>query len=132
MIAVDASVLVAFLSREDAHHDSSMAVLAAAESIRIHPVNLAESLVGSVRKNRGAQALARLRNIGVEEAGRPLDEAIRLAGLRASTGLKLSDCCVLLVAEAQGAALATFDERLARVARLRGISVVDGELSDDA
>jgi predicted nucleic acid-binding protein len=57
---------------------------------------------------------------------------MRLAGLRASTGLKLPDCCALLVAEAQGAALATFDDRLARVARSRGVAVLDGEPNDDA
>jgi predicted nucleic acid-binding protein len=132
LIAVDASVLVGFLSREDAHHQASVALLAAEERIRIHPMNLAESLVGSVRKGRGQQALTQLRNIGVEEVERPLDEAMRLAGLRASTGLKLPDCCALLVAEAQGAALATFDDRLARVARSRGVAVLDGEPNDDA
>jgi predicted nucleic acid-binding protein len=126
LIAVDASVLVAFLSREDAHHQASVALLAAEESIRIHPMNLAESLVGSVRRHRGQQALARLRNIGVEEVERPLDEAMRLAGLQASTRLRLPDCCVLLVAEAKGAVLATFDDRLAGVARSRGVTVVDG------
>ncbi|HET7072182.1 MAG TPA: PIN domain-containing protein [Nocardioides sp.] len=126
MIAVDASVLVAFLSRENAHHQAALELLAAGASIRIHPVNLAESLVGSVRKNRGTQALARLRNVGVEEVGRLPDEAMRLAELRASSGLKLPNCCALLVAEALDHSLATFDERLARVARSRGVDVVGG------
>jgi predicted nucleic acid-binding protein len=131
LITVDASVLVALLSREDAHHQASLDVLSADESVWIHPVNLAESLVGSVRKNRGEQAMARFHNVGVEEVPRSADEALRLADLRASTGLKLPDCCVLLVAETHGAVVATFDDRLARVARSRGIEVLDGRSRGD-
>ena len=39
---------------------------------------------------------------------------------RAHTGPRMPDCCVLLAAEASGADLAPFDERLARVAAARG------------
>jgi predicted nucleic acid-binding protein len=126
LIALDASVLVAFLSRDDAHHRASLALLADDDAIRIHTVNLAESLVGSVRKGRGAQAMSRLQTIGVLEVAPVRDEAIRLAELRAATRLKLPDCCVILVAEEQRSALATFDDRLARAARARGIPVIDG------
>jgi predicted nucleic acid-binding protein len=46
------------------------------------------------------------------------DAAERLARLRAGTGLKLSDCCVLLAAQQSSAeAVATFDDRLAAAAR---------------
>jgi predicted nucleic acid-binding protein len=58
----------------------------------------------------------------------PIDEAApaRLAGLRASTGLKLPACCVLLAAEQVDAAIVTFDHRLAAAARERGIDVRPG------
>jgi predicted nucleic acid-binding protein len=46
-----------------------------------------------------------------------------LAGLGAATGLKLPDCCVLLAAEQVDGAVATFDDRLAAVARERGVVV---------
>jgi predicted nucleic acid-binding protein len=46
-----------------------------------------------------------------------------LAGLRAATGLKLPDCCVLLAAEQVGGGLGTFDDRLATAARERGVPV---------
>ncbi|GAA0651373.1 hypothetical protein GCM10010174_88910 [Kutzneria viridogrisea] len=45
----------------------------------------------------------------------------RLAALRASTGLKMPDAVVLLTAEVSGAALATFDERLAAAAVGQGV-----------
>jgi predicted nucleic acid-binding protein len=35
----------------------------------------------------------------------------------------MPDCCVLLTAETSGAELATFDERLARLAAARGVTV---------
>ena len=54
----------------------------------------------------------------------PGDAAGQLAELRAHTGLKLPDCCVLLTAERHGPAeIATFDTRLARVAVERGLVV---------
>jgi len=36
----------------------------------------------------------------------------------------MPDCCVLLTAEEAGARVASFDERLIKVAKTRGISVV--------
>jgi predicted nucleic acid-binding protein len=57
----------------------------------------------------------------------PGDAAGQLAELRAHTGLKLPDCCVLLTAERHGPAeIATFDARLARVAVERGLAVRAG------
>ncbi|MGH9122899.1 MAG: PIN domain-containing protein [Acidimicrobiales bacterium] len=47
-----------------------------------------------------------------------------MAELRASTGLKLPDCCVLDVAIHHQASLATFDTTLASAARHRGVAVL--------
>jgi predicted nucleic acid-binding protein len=49
-----------------------------------------------------------------------------LAALRAGTGLKLPDCCVLQAAEQAHAGIATFDDRLAAAARELGVDVRDG------
>jgi len=51
------------------------------------------------------------------------DAPVRLAMLRAGTGLKMPDCCVLLAAEQTHGVLATFDDRLATVATERGLAV---------
>ena len=53
----------------------------------------------------------------------PADAPIRLATLRARTGLRLPDCCVLLAAESERAAIATFDEQLASTATGLGLEV---------
>ena len=60
--------------------------------------------------DRGAAALAQLAITGL---GLDADARARLAALRAGTGLKLPDCCVLLAAEQMQARVATFDDRLA-------------------
>lgn len=48
-------------------------------------------------------------------------ELLRLAELRASSGLKLPDCCVPDVAIHHQASLATFDDKLAAAARTRSV-----------
>lgn len=48
-------------------------------------------------------------------------ELLRLAELRASSGLKLPDCCVPDVAIHHQASLATFDDTLAAAARTRSV-----------
>lgn len=124
MIAIDAGVLIAALSRLDPHHEASLSVLSAADEFVAHAINLAEALVGSTRIGRLDQALARFATYGVVEAGRSQNEAILLASLRAATGLKLPHCCALLTAESHDGVLATFDRRLARAAEHRGLEVL--------
>ncbi len=53
-------------------------------------------------------------SVEIEELPFPADTAVRLAQLRASTGLRMPDCCVLLAAEDAGASVASFDDRLAQ------------------
>jgi len=48
----------------------------------------------------------------------------RLAEMRAEAGLKLPDCCVLLAAENNEAALASFDAGLLAAAEKLGVDVV--------
>lgn len=125
MIAVDASVLIAHLSPLDAHHAVATAILldAVPGSMLVHSLTLAEVLVGGVRVGRGAAMRDDIRAAGVEVAARDGDEPLRLAELRATTGLKLPDCCVLDVALHHHAPLVTFDEALSSAARRRGVSV---------
>jgi hypothetical protein len=49
--------------------------------------------------------------------------AAGLAGLRASTGPRLPDCCALLAAESMAGEVATFDRRLASAVRMLGLAV---------
>jgi predicted nucleic acid-binding protein len=126
VIALDASVLVAHLSPLDAHHDAATRLLldAGDESLLVHALTLAEVLVGGVKIGKGAQMMADLRAAGILLAKGDDDEPLRLAQLRATTGLKLPDCVVLDTAKTNDAKLATFDRPLATAARRLGVPVM--------
>lgn len=126
MIALDVSVLIAHLSPADSHHETATAILldATPGSTLVHTITMAEVLVGGVRVGRGAAMRDDLRAAGVEVPSHDADEPLRLAELRASTGLKLPDCCVLDVAVHHQTSLATFDAALASAARHRDVAVL--------
>jgi len=126
VIALDASVLIAHLNPNDAHHAAATELLlnAAPGSMLVHALTMAEVLVGGVRVGRGAAMRDDLRAAGVDIAPHDPDEPLRLAELRASSGLKLPDCCVLDVALHHHASVATFDSALADAAQRRGVPVL--------
>lgn len=120
MIIVDASVLIAHLDEHDRQHERAVERLleAAEHSLGCSPITLAEVLVGPARHDRLDAARNAVVALGVEEVPLAGDAPARLASLRADTGLKLPDCCVLLAAQDAGAAtVLTFDDRLAKAAR---------------
>ncbi len=125
MIVLDASVLIAHLNPTDAHHvdATGMLLIAPPGSLLVHSMTLAEVLVGGARIGRGAQMQADLLATGIEITPHVQDEPLRLAELRARTGLKLPDCCVLDAAITNSASVATFDQALAAAAVRHGISV---------
>lgn len=128
MIVLDACVLIAHLDAGDARHDRAFALLGAAEGepFAASAVTLAEVLIGPARVGAVARAEAALRRLGVTAVPLGEDAPARLASMRATTALRLPDCCVLHAAEQVGASVATFDDRLVGAARSRGIPVVDG------
>lgn len=127
MIVLDASVLIAQLDAADAHHDRAKTVLTGSgdESLAASPITLAEVLVGPGRLGKLDQAIGALTQLGVAAVAFEHDAPSRLAMLRAETGLKMPDCCVLLAAEQAPGSLVTFDARLASAARERGIDLRD-------
>ncbi len=133
MITLDASLLIAHLHPNDPNHELATAYLRdhTDEPLLIHSLNLAEVLVGGVRAGRGQELLDDLRAIGLRVADQYEGESLRLATLRVETGLKLPDCCALDAALTTGTALATFDERLATVARARHIEVAPAPTQTD-
>ncbi len=125
MIALDASVIIAHLDSDDRHHERATALLldVADKELCASRLTLAEVLVGPARAGKLEIAATVLHELGVQGLGLDDEAPERLATLRATTPLKLPDCCVLLVAEQMGCAIATFDDRLAAVARRRGVEV---------
>jgi len=126
VIVLDASVLIAYLDSDDNHHVAAEALLVGAidDDLGANPLTLAEVLVVPARDGRLESAQTVLRELEVDELPFPRDTAVRLAQLRASTGLKMPDCCVLLAAEDAGAAVASFDDRLARTAEDRNLTIL--------
>lgn len=124
-MVLDASVLIAHLDRADAHHSRATALLMspAGQQLAASPLTLAEVLVSPARAGEVDRAAAELDRLRVASVGMDHDAPRRLATLRAETRLQLPDCCVLLAVEQVHATLATFDDRLAAVARARGHDV---------
>jgi predicted nucleic acid-binding protein len=128
VIVLDASVLIGYLDGNDAHHSPAAALLVAAvdDDLAANPLTLAEVLVGPIRMGRLDAVSEVLQDLGVAEVAFPSDTAVRLARLRAETGLKLPDCCVLLSAEVAGAGIASFNDRLQAAAEQHGLPVFSG------
>jgi predicted nucleic acid-binding protein len=89
----------------------------------ISPLTLAEALVGPARLGKLDAAQKAIRELGVAAVALSEQAPARLAAMRASTRLRLPDCCVLLAAETAQAQVATFDDRLAAAAADLGLLV---------
>lgn len=128
MIVLDASVLIAHFDLNDAHHARAETLLGATGSTPLSAsrLTLAEVLVGPTRAGKLEVAMAALGQLEVQGVGLGEEAPVRLAGLRASTRLRMPDCCVLLAAEQVNGQIATFDSALAAAARALGLPVVAG------
>lgn len=126
MIVFDASVLIAYLDDEDGHHERAEQLLAQEidDDFGANSMTLAEVLVVPSRDDRLDVVRTVLRELEVEELPFPEDAAVKLARLGALTGLKMSDCCVLLAAEHARGRVATFDDRLSQAATSRNLETV--------
>jgi predicted nucleic acid-binding protein len=129
VIVLDASVLIAHLDANDAHHIRADELLESfsSEPLGASSITLAEVMVGPARAGRLDRAAATLRLLDVARVDLEDDAPMRLAMLRANTGLKLPDCCVLLAAERSGGVLSTFDDRLSAAAQAYGYIVIGND-----
>lgn len=118
MIVLDASVLIAHLDRNDAHHERAERLLSesAGETLAAGTITLAETLVAGARTGQLRELREAIEHLGVSELRTGTDAHARLAELRAQTGHKLPDCCVLLAAKEVGGAVASFDSALTEAA----------------
>lgn len=129
MIVLDACVVIAHLDANDVHHGRATRLLAdlGVQPTTMSPLSRAEVLVAPARAGRRRAVEDAMAQMDIDVDDLPGDAAGQLAELRAHTGLRLPDCCVLLTAERHGPAeIATFDARLARAATERGLVVRSG------
>jgi hypothetical protein len=64
-----------------------------------------------------------IRDLEIATVALGKDAPVRLAQLRATTRLRLPDCCVLLAAESAQARVASFDDRLSSEAAGLGLGL---------
>jgi predicted nucleic acid-binding protein len=126
VIVLDASVLIAYLDREDERHSRAETLLIREidDDFAANSLTLAEVFVVPARENRLDTVRAALQDLDLLELPFPADTAVKLAQLRASTNLRTPDCCVLLAAEDTRARVASFDDRLADAAAARHLLTV--------
>lgn len=126
MIVLDASVLIAHLDASDAHHEAARALLekTGGEALAASAITLGETFVSPARAGRLEEVESAVRQLGVEEIAIDNRTAGRLATLRAGTGLKLPDCCVLLAALDREALVASFDASLLAAADELGLETL--------
>jgi predicted nucleic acid-binding protein len=126
VIVLDASVLIAHLDERDTHHERASRLLAetGAEPLGASTITLAETLVAPARRGRLDDVLAALDRLGVTELPLADGAPAHLARLRAETGCKLPDCCVLLAAREHGGTVASFDSALVDAADGLGLSIL--------
>ena len=125
MIVLDASVLIGHFEPSDAHHADATALLKAhaGHSFASSVVTLAELYVGASRADQAVRLGQLLAQLEVESLELQSGAAPRLGQLRATTGLKMPDCCVLYAAERHSASIATFDDALATRAKRIGLNI---------
>jgi predicted nucleic acid-binding protein len=129
VIILDASVLIGHFEPADAHHTDATALLRAhaLESFAASVITLAEVYVGAARAGRADQLHQLLAQLQIESLDLPAGAARRLGELRATTKLRMPDCCVLYSAEQHNAAIATFDDKLAARAADLGLTVATSQ-----
>ncbi len=118
MIVLDAGVLIGLLDGADAHHRAAVTLFEEQRApFVVHELTLAEVLVGPARLGCEHDVWSDLQAVGVRLADLDVEEYVMLlARLRARSGLKMPDACVLATAEALDCKLVTFDKQLAAAA----------------
>ncbi|MDR0594641.1 MAG: type II toxin-antitoxin system VapC family toxin [Bifidobacteriaceae bacterium] len=110
-VVLDANVLIAATEPNDPHHRRAVEAMTAAApgTMAVHPLTLAEVLVGGVRQGRGPELKTAIEAAGVVILSGDVVDPLVIAAVRHDTGLKLPDAVVLATAQALGVDLLTFD-----------------------
>jgi predicted nucleic acid-binding protein len=126
VIVLDASVLIGHLNAHNPHHAAARTLIekSGAMPLGMTTISLAETLVAPARAGRLEEAQAVLERLGIAELELGPGAPARLAELRAATGHKLPDCCVLLTAQEHKGMIATFDHDLTTTASALGIEAM--------
>lgn len=125
MIVLDANVLIAFLDRDDAHHEAALDLLERrlVDGLAASVLTVAEALVYPARAGREASAMESLSAIGVQALPVTASSAEALARVRSKQRMRMPDAVALHAAVSTSSELATFDDALAAAAENAGVVV---------
>ena len=126
MIVLDACVLIAFTDQADVFHAAARRILATTQPMAMTALSGVEAMVHLSPQQR-AMWLTMVAELGIEIVAVTSDDMAGIAAVRDSAGLKMPDAVIVWLAESRGAAIATFDERLVRAAKDRGLRTIDSE-----
>lgn len=124
MIVLDADVVTACVEHGHVHANRALEVLDTDDALAVHPLVFAQCAVGAVDKRHELMLRTLVEQVGVAVWAPDPGHSKRVEHLRVTTSLSLLECCVLDAAEHENATLATFDARLAQVARVRACPVL--------
>jgi predicted nucleic acid-binding protein len=120
---LDSSAFIAFLNPADKHNSDATQRISGAQTIEIHEVSVAESLVRASAHEVVPHVLfvlERLEATIVNSSG--LEGAVRVATIRHTSGLPLPDCYVIDAARELGEPVLSFDAKLNKAAHEMGLS----------
>lgn len=126
MIILDASVLIAHRDPDDVHHERATQLLIdhLDQGLGASVITVAECLIGPIRAGQQERFQTFLEQLDVSILPVGQSDGRRLATLRARSGLKLPDCCVIAAAQEADGQVATFDEQLQTSSEELGIPVI--------
>jgi predicted nucleic acid-binding protein len=119
---LDSSAFIAFMNPADKHNSDATQRITGAQTIEIHEVSVAESLVRASAHEAVPHVLFILEGLEarvVNSSG--LEGAVRVAGIRHQTGLPLPDCYVLDAAVELGESVLSFDSKLNQAVKVAGL-----------
>lgn len=122
-VVLDASVLIALVNSDDAHHEWAVSFLldTVEEDLCISTLSLAEALIYPTKAGRASEFQTSIAGLDLNIAPISADSAAELAEVRVTSGLKMPDAVMLHLALSRKAALATTDTRLADQSQHHGL-----------
>jgi len=124
VIFLDTDVVTACMERGHVHANRALELITTDDALAIHPLALAQCAVEAVDKGGELMLHMLLEGIGVQVWSPDPRHSRRVEHLRAITSVSLLEGCVLDAAEHENATLATFNARLAQLARVRACPVL--------
>lgn len=124
-MVLDASALIALASSKDPHHDWALNMFrdTASFGFQMSALTQAEVLVHPARAGKLEKFLKLIGELGLEITPIEASDSSKLANIRATTNLKMPEVIVLHQAMKVKGSIVTTDQKLTKVAKIKGVRV---------